>query len=229
MSTKKKIFWFLGAIGAGIGVAWWVKKRSTEVPGLADWQKSLIEKYGFDKGKTLSDRIRGEYPLLLCQQAMPENTILRWHLTKNILPGLTLYRVLLEENGGDQPAALAEVDRIFRARVKHRTGKILPALEKLPDPFMFLLRAFDGIMKVYPDEGWDFQFIEKSSERIAFNCTRCFYLNTLTALGAPELTSSFCKMDDVMAEAFPRQIRFERLYTLGRGNDVCDFQYIHHR
>ena len=47
----------------------------------------------------------------------------------------------------------------------------------------------------------------------------------LTDYGAPQLTASFCKMDDVMAELFPPEIRFVRAHTLGRGDDVCDFQY----
>ena len=57
--------------------------------------------------------------------------------------------------------------------------------------------------------------------------TRCFYLNTLTAYGAPELTASFCKSDEVMAELFPPSIRFVRPHTLGRGDALCDFQYCH--
>ena len=60
---------------------------------------------------------------------------------------------------------------------------------------------------------------------IAFDITRCYYLNTLTALGAPELTASFCASADVMAEHFPPAIRFGRPRTLGSGDAVCDFQY----
>ena len=55
--------------------------------------------------------------------------------------------------------------------------------------------------------------------------TRCFYLNTLTAYGTPELTASFCKSDEVMAELLPPSIRFVRPHTLGRGDALCDFQY----
>lgn len=30
-----------------------------------------------------------------------------------------------------------------------------------------------------------------------------------------------------MAECFPPAIRFERPHTLGRGDELCDFQYCH--
>ena len=227
MSKKNNIVLALAVVGIGVGAAWWFKRRSGDAPGLIDWEKTLAIKYGDIKSRQIADRVRGQYPFLLCRQALPENSTLRWHVTKNILPGLALYQALLAEHGGDQQTALAAVDEIFRARVLPRTGRMLAPLKYLSDPYRLLLRVFDGIMKVYPAEGWDFEYVEKSDARIAFNCTRCFYLNTLTALGAPELTASFCKSDDVMAENFPPQIGFVRLHTLGRGDDVCDFQYIH--
>ena len=80
-------------------------------------------------------------------------------------------------------------------------------------------------MKIYPSEGWETTYLERSDTRLAFNMTRCFYLDTLKALGAPELTASFCKTDDVMAEQFPSTVRFVRPHTLGRGDALCDFQY----
>jgi hypothetical protein len=95
----------------------------------------------------------------------------------------------------------------------------------LPAPFRLFKLAFAQMMKKFPVEGWDFTYIENNDDKIAFNGTRCFYLNTLSAYGAPELTASFCKSDDVMAELFPPEIRFIRPHTLGRGDELCDFQY----
>ena len=100
-------------------------------------------------------------------------------------------------------------------------------LQVLPNPFRLFRLIFPQVMKQFPPEGWDTTYIEISPDRIAFNMTRCFYLNTLTAHGAPELTASFCRSDDVMAELFPPSIRFIRPHTLGRGDAVCDFQYCH--
>lgn len=102
---------------------------------------------------------------------------------------------------------------------------LLAPLRILPAPFRLFKFAFAQMMKKFPSEGWEIVYIEDSNERVAFNMTRCFYLNTLTAQGAPELTASFCKSDEVMAELFPPSIRFVRLHTLGHGDAVCDFQY----
>ena len=101
---------------------------------------------------------------------------------------------------------------------------LLP-LKILPAPFFWFRLVFPQVMKKYPADGWDIALVENSDERVAFDITRCYYLNTLTAFKAPELTASFCKGDDVMAELYPASIRFERAHTLGRGDQVCDFQY----
>ena len=156
---------------------------------------------------------------------MPDNQALRVHLKENILPGLALYQVLLQEYDGDQSAALAEVDEAFRSETLTMYRLIFTPLKILPAPFRLLKFIFLRLMKQYPAEGWDIAYVEDSDDRIAFNITRCFYLNTLTAYGAPELTASFCKGDDLMAECFPPGIRFVRPHTLGRGDAVCDFQY----
>jgi hypothetical protein len=52
----------------------------------------------------------------------------------------------------------------------------------------------------------------------------CFYLNMLTAYGVPELTSHFCRLDDLLFGEF-QGISWERTKTLGRGDDCCDFRF----
>jgi hypothetical protein len=98
-------------------------------------------------------------------------------------------------------------------------------MKALPAPFQLFKLVFPQIMKKFPAEGWDITYIENDDDKVAFNITRCFYLNTLAAYGAPELTASFCKCDDVMSECFPPAINFVRPHTLGRGDALCDFQY----
>ncbi len=80
-------------------------------------------------------------------------------------------------------------------------------------------------MMQFPRAGWDSLWIENSPRRIAFDMRSCFYRETLTASGAPELTASFCQMDDWMGERLPPGIAFRRANTLGRGGPCCDFRY----
>ena len=224
MSIKKYICFTIPLSAAGIWIVWCVRSKGRKNPDFLSWQQFYASKYGELKARILIEQVRQNYFRLLTERALPENPILRRHTTENILPGLALYQVLRKDL--DQAAALAEVDQFLRVSTLKR-NRFLVLLKFLPDSFWLVKIVMGSMMKSYPPEGWDFEYIEKSQERIAFNATRCFYLNTLTAYGAPELTASFCKTDDVMAELFPPSIRFIRPRTLGRGDEICDFQYCH--
>lgn len=60
-------------------------------------------------------------------------------------------------------------------------------------------------------------------ERNGIGMHSCFYLNVLTAYGAPELTPVYCQMDDLLYGALSPSVRWRRTKTLGRGDDCCDF------
>jgi hypothetical protein len=210
---------------AGVGIAWFVRWYSRKTSALAIFERFFTRSYGPVKAHRFAVSIAQHYAALLSQQPLPQNPALKRHLTGNIFPGLALYQVLLQEYNGDRQAALAETDQAFRAWTLAKGGLLLVPMEFLPTPFWLFKRVFSLRMKEFPAGGWDFQFVENSGDRIAFNATRCFYLNTLTTFGAPELTPSFCKVDDVMAEMMPPSVRFVRPHTLGRGDEICDFQY----
>ncbi|MHB8134681.1 MAG: L-2-amino-thiazoline-4-carboxylic acid hydrolase [Anaerolineaceae bacterium] len=225
MSLSKKILLFFLGSASVFGLVWLNRQHRTEVPGLRNWRRTLRQRYGTEKEQQITAEIQQQYTSLVNEICLPENNALRWHLKEKILPGLALYRVLLQEHIGDQPAVLASVEDAFRAKTLAKSRLLFTPLRVLPNPFGLLKLVFPRLMKQFPREGWDTTFIENSPNRIAFNMTRCFYLNSLTTLGAPELTPSFCKCDDDMAECFPRDIRFVRQHTLGRGDNLCDFQY----
>ena len=225
MSNNKSALLFLTALSAGVGIIWLVKRHKPQMPGLSAWQTVLAKSHGETQARRLAEQIRQRYVALLAEHPLPENPVLRKHATENILPGLALYQILLQELDNDRQAALAEVDVAFRAWTLKKSRWLLAPLKILPAPFRVFKLAFAQMMKKFPTEGWDFTYVENSNEKVAFNGTRCFYLKTLTAYGAPELTASFCKTDEVMAELFPPGVQFIRPHTLGRGDEICDFQY----
>lgn len=224
-STKNHAFFLLGAATA-LGITWIIRQRRQEISGLRAWRSTLVEQHGEQKARQLAEAIQQRYVVLCAGRTMPENPTLRQNLKESILPGLALYQVLLQEHGGDRQAALAEVDAAFRAQWLARGRLMAAPLKILPDPFQVFKQALKLQLKLFfPAEGWKSEFIEDSADRLAFRTIHCFCLDTLTADGAPELTASFCKTDDVMAEYFPPSIRFVRPHTLGRGDAMCDFQY----
>jgi len=237
--SRKWIAIFLLGAAAGFYAARFLRSRRQRMEGLlqpaglpaknvllfAVCQRMLAELRGPAQAKILLVAVQRKYADLCLERPIPTHRAMRMHLYENILPGLALYLVLVVENKGNQQAALAEVDEIFRAWTIEKVSKRFGAILALPIPFWLFKRVADLQMKIYPPEGWETTYIEKSDARLAFNMTRCFYLDTLKAQGAPEFTASFCKTDEVMAERFPDTVRFVRPHTLGWGDPLCDFQY----
>lgn len=225
MSRTKKQILIILSLASAIGLICLARQRRGERGSLNLWRPVLARHYGAEKAQGLIAAVRQRITELKAAASLPQNRALRWHLEENILPGLALYQVLLNEHGGNQAAALTEVDDALRAWTLAKNRGRFALLKLAPAPFSIFKLVFAQTMKQFPSEGWETTYIENSDERVAFNMTRCFYLNTLTAYGAPELTASFCKSDEVMAELFPPSIRFVRPHTLGRGDALCDFQY----
>ncbi len=191
------------------------------MPHLANLQRSLAERYGDRAAAALAARVQARYRALLAESPHPAHKALRWHLATNILPGLALYQVLREAH--DQETALAEVDAAFASEGGHDWRMVL--LARLPDPFPVLRLSARQTMSLYPPEGWDMETVEDSNQCYGFNMHRCFYRDTLTAYGAPELTALFCAIDDRLFAQLPPSILWERTKTIGRGDALCDFRY----
>jgi hypothetical protein len=228
--TQNPMRWLgLSVLAAGVMGGLLIARRRTGHPRIADadtWRQALTEKRGTIEAEALIDKVQQRYEELYRTRPHYDHPALRMHLEQNILPGLALYEVLQEEKG-DQAAALAEVEMLLHAgAVRSGLRKATAALKYLPEPFTLMRLVTRAAMRFgFPASGWETEWVEDSSQRIAFNIHRCFYMDTLTAYGAPELTRLFCQMDDVVYEVLPPSIQWERTGTLGRGNEVCDFCY----
>jgi hypothetical protein len=133
--------------------------------------------------------MQARYDELYTHRPRFSHPALRQHLEEGVLPTLALYQTLRKENNY-QETVLAEIDRIVVAMVE-RSGrrKLVQLMGRLPDPFAVLRIANRWAMDhVYPPEGWRFEWVEDSNQCIAYDARECFYVNVLTAYGAPELT-----------------------------------------
>ena len=198
--------------------------RPRRMPYLDAGQRMLAEKRGGVAAAVLAARVQARYEDLYALRPHFSQRALRFHLERNILPGLALYQTLREEND-DQDAVLVEVEALFPA-VLPGFRRLILLLGRLSDPFAGLRRAVHWVVRWgFPPEGWEMETVEDSERCLAFNVHRCFYLQVLTAYGAPELTAVYCGLDDLMYEALPPAITWERTRTLGRGDDRCDFRW----
>ncbi|MBN1428497.1 MAG: L-2-amino-thiazoline-4-carboxylic acid hydrolase [Anaerolineae bacterium] len=199
-------------------------KKTPSIPDLKHWQQAMAKDRGDVAASALAERIRLYYGDLYAQRRHYAHHALRAHLEKSILPGLAAYQVL-REDGLDEQEAIATVERFFEAAyATYRWQMVwmarLPFLFPL---FRFIIRRI--LKSNFPQEGWQFEWVEDSPTRLAFNDYCCFYLDVLTEYGVPELTPAFCATDDMMIDNFASRIRWERTTTLGHGGDRCDFRY----
>ncbi len=216
------------AMGTAIGTSIALTQRMARhhrMPNLKVWQRALIEKHGEVQGAILAARIQTRYEAFYNERPHFTHPALRWHLEQNLLPGLALYRVLREESN-DRDAVLAETGSLLAIgatpRALHRSTR---ALAHLPRPFAIFRQMLKISLLAYPRQGWEIERGEQSKSSFSFTVSCCFYLDVLSAYGAPELTPLYCQLDDLAYADLSPAIRWERTKTLGRGGDCCDFRW----
>ena len=203
----------------------WIKRIRTEVPAEKFAHKFLVQKIGSIQADQLLEQYRKNYKDLLHHTTLPKDRVLQIHLKYAVLPVLAFYQVLLPLNNGNQERTIDEITQVVREWVLRLTKGPLIALKYFPQPFTLFKPGFNLVMMLFPSAGFDIDYLEKSNNRIAYNINRCFFLDTLSHYGLPELTPVFCAADEAMAEFFPPSIKFKRTQTLGKGGNLCDFRY----
>jgi len=164
------------------------------------------------------------YRDLSANHDLPQNSFLKWHLIEGILPGLAFYQVL-RESGESQENALATIDRAFESLFFDNVKK-MKKFGRLPFIYHFLRLFIKPAMRPYPAEGWKIEWIQNDKSAIRFNMKSCFYHDILSKYGAPELTASFCRVDDLTYENMSPALSWQRTMTIARGDAYCDFCFI---
>lgn len=212
----------VGAVAGLVAASRLATRR--RMPNAAAWQRALAAARGDAEAARLITAAQSRYERLRTDAARPASRALRIHLSQFILPGLALYQTLLD-SGSHQQAALAEMEQLLGMRIRPRLW-LVDTLRFFPDPFPILRRATLATMRVgFPPEGWAMEMVPSTPDCFGFDIHRCFYLDTLTALGAPELTRVYCAGDDILFAALPPSIVWDRSGTLARGQDRCDFRW----
>jgi hypothetical protein len=218
---------FAAGMAAGALIARNVSRKG-RMPNAKNWQRILGVENGPVEAAALMARTQRRYDELVSQSGVFENQALQNHLQKAILPMLALYQSWLAD-GFDQETALAKVDALYE--MEYKTGKkglfiVGRIFRVLPDVFRIFKRLVRAIIRYgYPAPGFVLTYIPEDEYRFGFDIHRCFYQDVVTHFGAPELTASFCKVDNFTMEVLPRQIQWSRTGTLGTGATHCDYRW----
>jgi hypothetical protein len=164
------------------------------------------------------------YARLYADRTIYPQRALRMHLEDHILPGLAFYQSL-RQNGCARQEALDTTQAVLQeiAKPSRKWNVWLGRLPFLYNVLRLLMRPL--MDKDYPSSGWETEWVELSPHLVAFNIHRCFYHQTLTSYGAPELTPIFCSLDDYLYQDIWPAIKWGRTTTIGRGDAACNFRF----
>jgi hypothetical protein len=186
---------------------------------LRRWRPVLAEH--MDGADQVMARVQKRLPGLATSVAVP-STDCRRRLESEILPAAALYCELRDEVGQDRALSLTGA---CVASDAERGARLVHLLDRTPWLFPILRYLTIHRMRgAYMSPAWEARVLEDTPQRVRLDITRCYYLDTLTSLGIPELTARFCLNDDVIWGDL-RHVEFRRAGTLGRGHDACDFCY----
>jgi hypothetical protein len=184
---------------------------------LGRWQPVLVGRV--DDAAEVIAAAQRRVPDLAAKVAVPSNAD-RGPLEGSILPGAALYLELRSRFGQDRALALV---RACITATGERRARPFHLLDRTPWLFPIFRRWGKRMMeRAMSPPTWGMRWIEASPQRLQFEITRCFYLDTLTALGIPELTAEYCHGDEVIFGHL-RHLEFVRAGTLAQGCEVCDF------
>lgn len=172
-------------------------------------------------GDKTYDQIAARYQSLFEKHDLPKNPTLQWHLIQGILPGLAYYQIL-KEGGATQESALAQIDQALEVLFADNFAR-MKRLGKLPFIYPIFRMVIKPAMRQYPPDGWKIDWLQNDNNAIRFDMKSCFYFDTFSKYGTPELTASFCRVDDLTYGDMSARIGWKREKTIARGDSHCDF------
>jgi hypothetical protein len=113
--NNKRVGWVFGigvTAGLAVGLAIGRQGRTQRMPRLDAWQRALAEQWGEAGAAMLASRVLEKYQALYAQRPRFARHDLQSRLERDVLPGLALYQVMLEETGA-QEDALVEVEGLL--------------------------------------------------------------------------------------------------------------------
>lgn len=191
---------------------------------LPEIERCLVDSRSPERAAVIVSDIVRRFGVAAAEFADEGSPVLRGHLGRSILPGVTLYQALCEDLGCGA-AALLEAQDITDA-VFARGMPSAGLLKWMPGAFgMLRLGTRVTLKRSLPPEGWDIEWTLDQPGRFTYVMTRCFYFDACTRLGSPEATAIFCHADEVDFAKMPEGIRWDRPTKISVGDDCCEFRF----
>ena len=182
--------------------------------------KAFLEKeFGKPKGNSLleeQEKILGT----LIENIKNKSKNQKKTLVQTILPGIALYKALVQKNIPEEEA-YACMQKYMFGTVGENMHASMRKMELVPGFYTLYSHIF---LKVMQDT--DLQESVQEHGRDYFDVTihKCLWHTTCVEDGCPELCRLFCDTDNVTYGGL-KKLGFSRTKTLGAGEDCCDFHF----
>lgn len=186
--------------------------------------KFCIDKFGTGIGTEIFTCAEYKLNELANEADYRNNKYIKWHMDKNMLPVIAIYLTFkeFECTAKNSIEYTDEIMQICRMKMKKRNQLI----GKLPFGYWgFKIFCRWIVSKQYPEKGWNIEWIRNDVNEVHFDMKSCIYVEITNKYNCPELCPLFCANDDVVLSGYRPSIVFERVETIARGQDKCDFHF----
>ena len=183
-------------------------------------EQFLIGKLGPEQGGKLAALTAQRLEVLRSQVHKPSKQ--QEKVLKNtLLPRIALYQVL-QEQGFAQPDAYALLEQNMVECCAPPMRKNYEKLDRLPFAFGAFRFGFTRI--VASSDLWQADIDNTQKNSFTVTMRKCFWHDTFTEYGCPELCGQACHCDDLTYSDL-HHIGYHRTQTLGTGGSCCDFRF----
>ncbi len=183
----------------------------------------LIETYGREKAMLIATAALERFEEL-CKENAEEPKPMHMHTRVKIYPCISLLDAQVQQ-GISREDALAFTFQFIEWR-SYRGANVVSKLLKIPGVYKRIPIIFGNMTKKKFGTAarFDAVFHEISKTEMRFDMTKCPYSDLCTKYGYPEITTAFCKGDDIVYGNMHPKLIWGRTKTIGGGDAICDFK-----
>ncbi len=189
---------------------------------LAQAREHLVRVYGDVRGDKIADAAQVRFEEL-CKENSDHPKAMHPHTHAKIFPCISVIDAQIQD-GIERAAALEFMFKFIEFR-SYRAAKIVQKAMKLPLIHKKMPKLFGNMTKKTfgTRQRFDAVFYEISNSKMHFDMTKCPYYDNCVKYGYPEITTAFCRGDDIIYGNMHPKLVWGRTKTLGDGDDVCNF------
>ncbi len=183
----------------------------------------LIKEYGDVLGEKVFLKSLDIFDKLITDNK-DEPKAMHAHTRAKIYPCIALINAQIA-NGISPEKAIIFARKFIEFR-SYKAAKFVKSIMKIPFIYKIMPVMFGKMTKrtFGVRQQFDAVFYEVSTREMRFDMTKCPYHDILEKYGYKEMTTAFCRGDDIVYGDMHKNLVWGRTKTLGDGDNCCNFK-----